>query len=136
MKMKVLVLGQGGREHAIAWKLSRSPKIEKVFICPGNGGTALEKNIENVDLSVDDSDLLINFTKKENIDITIVGPEGPLVDGLVDKFKEHNLKIFGPTKNYAILELPTDLFKKNIRCIYRTVLKEFKLFMKLMKHFN
>ena len=94
MKMKVLVLGQGGREHAIAWKLSRSPKIEKVFICPGNGGTALEKNIENVDLSVDDSDLLINFTKKENIDITIVGPEGPLVDGLVDKFKEHNLKIF------------------------------------------
>ena len=73
MKMKVLVLGQGGREHAIAWKLSRSPKIEKVFICPGNGGTALEKNIENVDLSIDDSDLLINFTKKENIDITIVG---------------------------------------------------------------
>ena len=60
--MKVLVLGQGGREHAIAWKLSRSPKIEKVFICPGNGGTALEKNIENVDLSIDDSDLLINFT--------------------------------------------------------------------------
>ena len=76
----------------------------------GTGGTALEKNIENINLSVDDSDLLINFVKKENIDITIVGPEGPLVDGLVDKFKKHNLKIFGPTKNYAILELALSFF--------------------------
>ena len=127
MKMKVLVLGQGGREHAIAWKLSRSPKIEKVFICPGNGGTALEKNIENVDLSIDDSDLLINFTKKENIDITIVGPEGPLVDGLVDKFKEHNLIIFGPTKNYAILE-GSKVFAKEFMKNYDIPTADYQMF--------
>ena len=127
MKMKVLVLGQGGREHAIAWKLSRSPKIEKVFVSPGNGGTALEKSIENIDLSLDDSDLLINFAKKENIDITIVGPEGPLVDGLVDKFKEHNLKIFGPTKNYAILE-GSKVFAKEFMKNYDIPTADYQMF--------
>ena len=87
--MKVLVLGQGGREHAVAWKLIQSEKVEKVFVCPGNGGTAKEQNIENIDLSLADTSSLIDFANRENIDLTIVGPEAPLVDGIVDQFNEH-----------------------------------------------
>jgi len=100
--MKVLVIGQGGREHAVAWKLMQSEKVEKVFVCPGNGGTAKEQNIENIDLSLADTPSLIDFANKENIDLTIIGPEAPLVDGIVDQFNEHNLKIFGPWKSYFV----------------------------------
>ena len=96
--MKVLVIGQGGREHAVAWKLMQSRKVEKVFVCPGNGGTANEQDIENIDLSPTDTPSLIDFANRENIDLTIVGPEAPLVDGIVDEFNKHNLKIFGPSK--------------------------------------
>ena len=102
--MKVLVIGKGGREHAVAWKLIQSEKVEKVFVCPGNGGTAKELNIENIDLSPADTLSLIDFASREKIDLTIVGPEAPLVDGIVDEFNKHNLKIFGPSKKYALLE--------------------------------
>ena len=104
MKQNILVIGQGGREHAIAWKLSRSPQVQKVFVCPGNGGTALEKNIENIDIDISDTNALIDFVKKNNILLTVVGPEGPLVEGIINKFSEHGLKAFGPTKEHAILE--------------------------------
>ena len=104
MDQNIFVIGQGGREHAIAWKLSKSNKVDNVYVCPGNGGTSLEENIINVDINIEDKDSLINFAKNNNIIMTIVGPEGPLVDGIVNSFIENGLKIFGPTKEYAILE--------------------------------
>ncbi len=96
--VNVLVVGSGGREHALSWKLSQSPKIETVFTAPGNGGT---KN--NVDLSVDDIDGLADFAQKNDC-FTVVGPEAPLAAGIVDSFNQKNLKIFGPSKNAAQLE--------------------------------
>ena len=125
--MKILILGQGGREHAIAWQISQSDKIKKVYICPGNGGTAKEKNIENVDLLMSDTLSLINFVKKENIDLTIVGPEGPLVDGIVDEFNRHNLKIFGPTKKYALLE-GSKVFSKEFMKHYDIPTADYQMF--------
>ena len=104
MKKNILVIGQGGREHALAWKLSKSQKIQKTYVCPGNGGTFLEKNIINVDLDIKNHNMLIDFVKSNNIDITIVGPEDPLVNGLANSFIENDLKIFGPLKEFAILE--------------------------------
>ena len=104
MKQNILVIGQGGREHALAWKLSKSQKIQKIYVCPGNGGTSLEKNIINVDLDIKNHDSLIDFAKSNNINLTIVGPEDPLVNGLVNSFMKNNLKIFGPRKEFAILE--------------------------------
>ncbi|MEE9512149.1 MAG: phosphoribosylamine--glycine ligase, partial [Nitrosopumilaceae archaeon] len=96
--VNVLVVGSGGREHSLEWKLSKSPKVEKVFVAPGNGGT---KN--NVPISVDKIDELAEFAQKNNC-FTVVGPESPLALGIVDKFNEKNLKIFGPTKQAAQLE--------------------------------
>tara|TARA_Y100000741_G_scaffold230146_1_gene175862 strand:+ start:951 stop:2318 length:1368 start_codon:yes stop_codon:yes gene_type:complete len=127
MKMKILVLGQGGREHAIAWKLSLSPKISKVYISPGNGGTALDENIENVNLSVNNTGSIIDFVKENDIDMTIVGPEGPLVDGIVDEFSKHNLKIFGPRKNYAILE-GSKVFAKEFMKNYDIPTADYQMF--------
>ncbi|MDR5588697.1 phosphoribosylamine--glycine ligase [Clostridium aquiflavi] len=100
--MKLLLIGSGGREHALAWKLGKSQKVEKIFVAPGNGGTATHDKCENVNIS--DIDELIDFAKKESIDITIVGPEDPLTKGIVDEFKKENLKIFGPAKDGAMLE--------------------------------
>ncbi|SEF41209.1 phosphoribosylamine--glycine ligase [Caloramator fervidus] len=100
--MKVLLIGSGGREHAIAWKISKSPLVEKVFVAKGNGGTYMEEKCQNVDL--ENIDEYIKFAKQNNIDITIVGPEAPLVEGIVDEFKKNNLKIFGPSKAAARLE--------------------------------
>ncbi|MCD6192972.1 MAG: phosphoribosylamine--glycine ligase [Candidatus Aminicenantes bacterium] len=100
--MKVLVVGSGGREHALAWKIARSEKVKKVYCAPGNGGTAsLATNI-----ALDPADIkgLVNFAEKEKIDLTVVGPELPLTLGLVDAFEEKGLRIFGPRKNAAILE--------------------------------
>lgn len=96
--VNVLVVGSGGREHALSWKLSQSPKVDKVFTAPGNGGTE-----NNVDISVEDLDGLANFAQKNNC-FTVVGPEAPLALGIVDKFNEKNLKIFGPSKDAAQLE--------------------------------
>lgn len=100
--MKFLVIGGGGREHAIAWKLAQSPLAEKVYCAPGNGGTSIEAKCENINIS--DTSELIKFAIENNIDITVVGPEAPLVDGVVDDFKAQGLKIFGPAKAAARLE--------------------------------
>ncbi|WP_028487165.1 phosphoribosylamine--glycine ligase [Thiomicrorhabdus chilensis] len=102
--MKVLIIGGGGREHALAWKAAQSPKVSKVFVAPGNAGTALEANLENVEISVEDITGLVNFAKKNNIDLAIVGPEVPLVLGVVDAYKEAGLKCFGPSAAAAQLE--------------------------------
>lgn len=102
--MKVLIIGGGGREHALAWKAAQSPKVSKVFVAPGNAGTALESNLENVNISVEDITGLVNFAKENGIDVAIVGPEVPLVLGVVDAFTEAGLKCFGPTAAAAQLE--------------------------------
>src|SRR5262245_48417938 len=100
--MKLLVIGSGGREHAIAWKLAQSPKVQKVFVAPGNGGTARENGLENVALS--EVPELVAFARKEGIYLTVVGPEAALAAGVVDAFREAGLKIFGPTRAAAQLE--------------------------------
>ena len=100
--MNVLVVGNGGREHALAWKLGQSPRIGRVFIAPGNAGTAQEG--ENVDIAASDFGRLIRFAKENQIGLTIVGPEAPLCAGIVDAFEEAKLRIFGPTKAAAQLE--------------------------------
>lgn len=102
--MKVLVIGGGGREHALAWKLAQSPRVTKVFVAPGNAGTALEANVTNVDLSVSDLDGLVAFAESNAIDYTVVGPEAPLVDGVVDRFEAKGLRCFGPRADCAQLE--------------------------------
>ena len=102
--MKILVIGSGGREHALAWKAAQSPFASQVFVAPGNAGTALENNIENVDINGEDIPALLEFALNKQIDLTIVGPEAALVEGIVDRFTAAGLKIFGPTKNAAQLE--------------------------------
>ncbi|WP_345829876.1 phosphoribosylamine--glycine ligase [Erwinia sp. HDF1-3R] len=102
--MKILVIGNGGREHALAWKASLSPLAETVFVAPGNAGTALEPALQNVDISATDIPALLRFASEEKIDLTIVGPEAPLVLGVVDAFRAAGLKIFGPTQAAAQLE--------------------------------
>ncbi len=102
--MKVLILGSGGREHALAWKTAQSPRVSQVFVAPGNAGTELENKVRNVEIAADDIQKLIAFAKREQIDLTIVGPEGPLVIGVVDAFEEAGLKCFGPKKSAARLE--------------------------------
>lgn len=102
--MKVLVIGNGGREHALTWKAAQSDLVSEVFVAPGNPGTALEPKTKNVNIGVCDIDALADFAEKEKIDLTIVGPEAPLVAGIVDEFNKRNLKIFGPTKAAAQLE--------------------------------
>jgi len=108
--MKLLVLGSGGREHAMAWKLTQSPRVQKVFVAPGNGGTATESGLENVSLSSFPE--LIAFARKEQIQFTVVGPEAPLAAGVVDAFQDAGLKIFGPLKAAARLEASKDFAKE------------------------
>ena len=110
--MKILILGQGGREHAIAWKLSRSEIVSQVYVCPGNAGTFQEDKVTNVDINLDQQQKIIDFVKSNQVDLTIVGPEAPLVDGIVNKFRDKGLKIFGPTKEFAELE-GSKVFSKN-----------------------
>lgn len=100
--MKILLIGSGGREHTLAWKMAQSRKVEKIFVAPGNGGTAIADKCENINIT--DMDELIKFAKKECIDLTVVGPEDPLTNGVVNKFKKEGLKIFGPAENGARLE--------------------------------
>src|SRR5215470_10135364 len=100
--MKLLVVGSGGREHAIAWRLAQSPRVQKVFVAPGNGGTAREPGLENV--AVSEIDELAEFARTEGIYLTVVGPEAPLADGVVDLFRSRDLMIFGPTRACARLE--------------------------------
>ena len=102
--MKILVIGSGGREHALAWKALQSPLVDKVFVAPGNAGTAIEDGLENVDIDVMDFDGLQKFAEDNSIGLTIVGPEAPLVGGVVNQFEAAGLKIFGPSKGAAQLE--------------------------------
>lgn len=102
--MKVMVIGGGGREHALAWKAAQSPLVTQVFVAPGNAGTALESNLQNVAIAADDVDALLAFAQQEQIDLTIVGPEAPLAKGVVDQFRAAGLAIFGPTRAAAQLE--------------------------------
>lgn len=108
--MKLLVIGSGGREHAIAWALSKAPGLQKVYVAPGNAGTALEHELENLDIT--DPTALADFAQQENIHLTVVGPEAPLAAGVVDIFRARGLKIFGPTKAGAQLESSKDFAKR------------------------
>jgi len=108
--MKLLVIGSGGREHAMAWKLAQSPRVQKVFVAPGNAGTANESGLEN--LAVSDFSQLISFCKKEQIHLTVVGPEAPLSAGIVDAFQDAGLRIFGPVRAAAQLEASKDFAKQ------------------------
>jgi phosphoribosylamine--glycine ligase len=107
--MKLLVIGSGGREHAMAWKLAQSPRVQKVFVAPGNGGTATENGLENVAITAIPE--LLAFAKKEGIHLTVVGPEAPLAAGVVDTFAEAGLRIFGPRQAAAQLEASKDFAK-------------------------
>ena len=107
--MKVLVIGSGGREHAMAWKLSQSNKVNSVFIAPGNGGTHLNPKFKNIDLI--DINLLADFAIEEKIDLTVIGPELPLSKGIVDLFRSKHLNVFGPTQKAAQLESSKDFAK-------------------------
>ncbi|MCC7248973.1 MAG: phosphoribosylamine--glycine ligase [Lysobacter sp.] len=102
--MKVLVIGGGGREHALAWKLAQSPRVNEVLVAPGNAGTAIETKCRNVDVSATDLDGLVALVRAENVAVTVVGPEGPLVAGVVDRFRAEGLRIFGPNAAAARLE--------------------------------
>ena len=102
--MRVLVIGSGGREHALAWTLARAPEVKKVFVAPGNAGTDLESQTENVAIAADDIDALLAFAKSKSIELTVVGPEGPLVAGIVDRFQAAGQRCFGPTRAAARLE--------------------------------
>ncbi len=107
--MKLLVLGSGGREHALAWKLAHSPRVQKVFVAPGNGGTATETGLENLGISAVPQ--LVDFARKEKIHLTVVGPEAPLAAGIVDAFRDAGLRIFGPVRAAAQLEASKDFAK-------------------------
>jgi phosphoribosylamine--glycine ligase len=107
--MKILVVGSGGREHALAWKIAQSERIQTVYVAPGNGGTALDSRLENVPIT--DLHELAEFARAENIAVTLVGPETPLAEGIVNLFRSKGLKIFGPTKEAAQLESSKDFAK-------------------------
>lgn len=107
--MKVLVVGSGGREHALAWRLAQSPQVSKVYVAPGNAGTALDEKLENLPLT--QLDELVEFAKTQSIAFTLVGPEAPLAAGIVDRFRAAQLRIFGPTQAAAQLESSKDFAK-------------------------
>ena len=102
--MKILIVGSGGREHALAWKCAQSPRVEEVIVAPGNAGTAREDRVRNADVSSDDIDALAKVARDEGVELTIIGPEAPLVAGIVDRFAELGLPCFGPTSAAAQLE--------------------------------
>ena len=108
--MKLLVIGSGGREHAVAWRLAQSPKVSRVYVAPGNAGTAHEDGLYNVDVTAIPD--LVEFAKREDIHATVVGPEGPLAAGVVDAFRAAGLRIFGPTQAAAQLEASKDFAKR------------------------
>jgi phosphoribosylamine--glycine ligase len=128
--MKVLVIGGGGREHALAWKASHSPLVNKVFVAPGNAGTAREPGLENVAIAADDIQELLAFARAENIGLTIVGPEAPLVAGIVDAFEAEGLKIFGPGKAAAQLE-GSKAFTKDFLARHKIPTAEYQTFTEI-----
>ena len=102
--MNILIIDNGGREHALAWKVAQTPQVKTVWVAPGNAGTALEKKVQNIAISSTDTQALLEFARQQKIDLTIVGPEAALALGIVDIFQEHHLACFGPTKKAAQLE--------------------------------
>ena len=102
--MKVLVIGSGGREHALAWKSSQDDAVTKVFVCPGNAGTALEEKLENISLDLNNFEEIADFCKNENIALVIIGPEQPLVTGMTDFLQAKDISTFGPSEAAAQLE--------------------------------
>ena len=123
--MRVLIIGSGGREHAIAWKLSQNEKVEKIYAAPGNAGIDLLENGESINLT--DTDEILNFAQENKIDLTLVGSEELLVKGIVDKFKEKNLRIFGPDMKAAMLE-GSKVFSKKFMDKYGVKTGEYKSF--------
>jgi phosphoribosylamine--glycine ligase len=123
--LNILLVGSGGREHAIAWKIAQNPRVEKIYCAPGNGGTMVEHKCENVNLS--DIKDLAKFAKDNNIEVTIVGPEVPLTEGIVDLFKSEGLKIFGPSKEAAKLE-GSKAFSKEFMKKYGVKTAEYEVF--------
>src|SRR5207253_9340488 len=111
--MKVLVIGKGGRQHVLVWKLAQSPRVERVYCAPGNAGTA-EEGV-NVPIDINDFERLIRFARKEGIGLTVVGPEEPLAQGIVDAFQKENLRIFGPTRAAAQIEASKVFAKQLMR---------------------
>ncbi len=128
--MKVLVIGGGGREHALAWKAAQSPQVDKVFVAPGNAGTAREPRLENVPIGAEDIDALLAFAREQAVDLTIVGPEAPLVIGVVDAFNEAGLKCFGPGKGAAQLE-GSKSFTKDFLARHRIPTAEYQTFTEI-----
>ena len=123
--MRVLVIGSGGREHALVWKLAQSKLAEKIFCAPGNAGIASQA--ESINMKAEDISCLINFAKREKVDLTVVGPEMPLAAGIVDEFTKNKLKIFGPSKKAAQLEA-SKVFAKEIMRKYRVPTANFEVF--------
>ncbi|MBO1811361.1 phosphoribosylamine--glycine ligase [Serratia ureilytica] len=125
--MNILIIGNGGREHALAWKAAQSPLADKVYVAPGNAGTALEANLENVAIAATDIPALVAFAQSHDIGLTIVGPETPLVIGVVDAFQAAGLKIFGPTQAAAQLE-GSKAFTKDFLARHRIPTAEYENF--------
>jgi phosphoribosylamine--glycine ligase len=123
--MRILIVGSGGREHALAWKIARSPRVTKIYAAPGNAGIA--KLAQCVDITPDNVQGLLEFARKEAIDLTVVGPEGPLCNGIANLFQEHRLKLFGPTKEAAELE-GSKVFCKNLLRRYGIPTPNFRVF--------
>src|SRR6476660_10530727 len=123
--MKVLVIGNGGSEPALVWKLAQSPRVEKVYCAPGNAGTAVDG--VNVPIEVNEFDKLIRFAKKERIGLTVIGPEEPLVRGIVDAFHREGLRVFGPSKSAARIE-GSKVFSKQLMRHADVPTAEFKIF--------
>lgn len=125
--MKVLIVGGGGREHALAWKCAASPRVRHVYVAPGNAGTASEPKVSNVEIAADDIEALLQFAIAEDIDLTIVGPEGPLVAGIVDRFVAADRRCFGPSRSAARLE-GSKAFSKDFLNRYRIPTASFAVF--------
>lgn len=133
--MKVLIVGSGGREHALAWKVAQSPQVNNVYVAPGNAGTKLEDNIENIPLDVLDIQGLINFVKEQGVDLTIIGPEAPLAAGIVDEFTAQDLACFGPTQGAAQLE-SSKAYSKQFMQKYKIPTAEYASFSELNAAIN
>jgi len=128
--MKILMIGGGGREHALAWKAAQSSQVERVFVAPGNAGTAGEPKVENIDIGADQIEALVNFARKERVTVTLVGPEAPLVAGVTDAFNEAGLNCFGPTKGAAQLE-GSKVFCKDFLARYNIPTASYRTFTEL-----
>jgi phosphoribosylamine--glycine ligase len=128
--MKVLIIGGGGREHAMAWKVAQSPRVEAVFVAPGNAGTALESRVHNVDVGAEDVPALVAFARDNDIGLTIVGPEAPLVAGVVDSFQRAGLRCFGPSQAAAELE-GSKAFTKNFLARHNIPTADYQTFTDL-----